>query len=107
MKNCIIVTSLCVIEFWECWEKKINPDVFVVGTHPDLFRVSGPSGTRTHDLLNAIETRSQLRYGPRFSWGQLYPGHKRSSISGPGGIRTRDLISAIDARSQLRYRPNG
>lgn len=24
----------------------------------------GPSGIRTHDLLNAIETRSQLRYGP-------------------------------------------
>ena len=50
----------------------------------------GPSGIRTHDLLNAIETRSQLRHGPS---------------SGPGGIRTRDLISAIDARSQLRYRP--
>ncbi len=26
---------------------------------------SGPSGTRTRDLLNAIETRSQLRYGPK------------------------------------------
>ncbi len=26
--------------------------------------VSGPSGIRTHGLLNAIETRSQLRYGP-------------------------------------------
>lgn len=24
----------------------------------------GPSGIRTHDLLNAIETRSQLRHGP-------------------------------------------
>ena len=24
----------------------------------------GPSGIRTRDLLNAIETRSQLRYGP-------------------------------------------
>ena len=30
---------------------------------------SGPRGIRTLDLLNAIETRSQLRYGPRFSWG--------------------------------------
>jgi hypothetical protein len=28
------------------------------------FNASGPSGIRTHDLLNAIETRSQLRYGP-------------------------------------------
>jgi hypothetical protein len=30
---------------------------------------SGPSGIRTHDLLNAIETRSQLRYGPLFTYG--------------------------------------
>ena len=54
---------------------------------------SGPREIRTLDLLNAIETRSQLRYGPI-----QYP-------SGPGGIRTLGLISAIDARSQLRYRP--
>ena len=49
----------------------------------------GPRGIRTPDLLNAIETRSQLRYGP----------------GGPEGIRTPDLLSAIEARSQLRYRP--
>ena len=53
----------------------------------------GPSGIRTHDLLNAIETRSQLRYRPKLACG-------------PGGIRTPDLLSAIEARSQLRYRPN-
>ena len=29
-----------------------------------LFNCSGPRGIRTLDLLNAIETRSQLRYGP-------------------------------------------
>ena len=29
---------------------------------------SGPRGIRTLDLLNAIETRSQLRYGPLFFW---------------------------------------
>ena len=28
---------------------------------------SGPGGIRTLDLLNAIETRSQLRYGPSVS----------------------------------------
>ena len=28
----------------------------------------GPRGIRTLDLLNAIETRSQLRYGPNFSY---------------------------------------
>ena len=55
--------------------------------------LSGPREIRTLDLLNAIETRSQLRYGPI-----VLP-------SGPGGIRTLDLVSAIDARSQLRYRP--
>jgi hypothetical protein len=31
---------------------------------PDILLSGGPSGIRTHDLLNAIETRSQLRYGP-------------------------------------------
>jgi hypothetical protein len=34
-------------------------------TNYQLTLSSGPSGIRTHDLLNAIETRSQLRYGPR------------------------------------------
>ena len=29
-----------------------------------LFFASGPRGIRTLDLLNAIEARSQLRYGP-------------------------------------------
>ena len=61
---------------------------------------SGPGGIRTLDLLNAIETRSQLRHRP-INYMVFIP---RGS-SGPGGIRTRDLISAIDARSQLRYRP--
>ncbi len=54
--------------------------------------VSGPSGIRTHDLLNAIEARSQLRHGPR-------------EPSGPGGIRTRDLFSAIEARSHCATGP--
>ena len=32
---------------------------------PDTaIRLCGPRGIRTPDLLNAIETRSQLRYGP-------------------------------------------
>ena len=32
----------------------------------------GPSGVRTHDLLNAIEARSQLRYGPLFQREGFY-----------------------------------
>ena len=32
-----------------------------------VFYFGGPRGIRTPDLLNAIETRSQLRYGPGFT----------------------------------------
>ena len=77
---------------------------------------SGPRGIRTLDLLNAIETRSQLRYGPSlFNNAGIVtlkglPVNKSDLVvarmpSGPGGIRTLDLFSAIEARSQLRYRP--
>jgi Xaa-Pro aminopeptidase len=66
---------------------------------------SGPSGIRTHDLLNAIETRSQLRYGPVIGVERFYSWLSNSSTSGPEGIRTPDFLSAIEARSQLRYRP--
>ena len=67
---------------------------------------SGPRGIRTLDLLNAIETRSQLRYGPLFNFCDSE--HRLSNCpppSGPEGIRTPGLLSAIEARSQLRYRP--
>ena len=72
---------------------------------PQEVHFCGPSGIRTHDLLNAIETRSQLRHGPRDMGLILLVSANHVNLSGPGGIRTRDLISAIDARSQLRYRP--
>src|SRR5205085_2380532 len=76
------------------WPTTPAQRVFVCG-----FTASGPRGIRTLDLLNAIETRSQLRYGPKqFSFAGSVAG-------GPGGIRTLDLLSAIEARSQLRYRP--
>gem|GEM_PF-6351734 len=32
--------------------------------HNFIIQFCGPRGIRTLDLLNAIETRSQLRYGP-------------------------------------------
>ena len=35
--------------------------------------MSGPRGIRTPDLLNAIETRSQLRYGPLVDLGGFEP----------------------------------
>ena len=41
---------------------------FVVGQISDVtYLFCGPRGIRTLDLLNAIETRSQLRYGPSYS----------------------------------------
>ena len=77
----------------------------------DLMVFSGPRGIRTLDLLNAIETRSQLRYGPLFSYqspvisNQSLVTNHWSLVGGPGGIRTRDLFSAIEALSQLSHRP--
>ena len=65
---------------------------------------SGPREIRTLDLLNAIETRSQLRYGPFINLHILTRSYFYC-LNGPGGIRTLDLFSAIEARSQLRYRP--
>src|SRR6185436_16315437 len=35
--------------------------------------IGGPRGIRTLDLLNAIETRSQLRYGPLFDFRFFTP----------------------------------
>src|ERR1051325_4110208 len=99
------------------------PDFYWIGIKPILIcffiiaqeRLSlpvalacGPRGIRTPDLLNAIETRSQLRYGPGpiFNFGfSVSDWRLHSKICGPEGIRTPDFLSAIEARSQLRYRP--
>ena len=72
-----------------------------------MYYCGGPRGIRTLGLLNAIEARSQLRYGPSLIFKKLRESQpiSRSSSSGPGGIRTLGLFSAIEARSQLRYRP--
>ena len=46
-------------------------------------QLCGPRGIRTPDLLNAIETRSQLRYGPVLTYecrSQIYDWQPRSSI---------------------------
>jgi hypothetical protein len=80
-----------------------SPLHFTAGTIASPQHVlCGPRGIRTLDLLNAIETRSQLRYGPSRRKLATCAG----MTSGPEGIRTLDLLSAIEARSQLRYRPN-
>ena len=82
----------------------------IAQSRPCLIAIDcGPSEIRTRDLLNAIETRSQLRYGPRLTYGSqpliLLGASAIDDPGGPEGIRTPDLLSAIEARSQLRYRP--
>ena len=66
-----------------------------------LNKKSGPRGIRTLGLLNAIEARSQLRYGPILQIVKpYYISYRGLHLSGPGGIRTLGLFSAIEARSQ-------
>jgi hypothetical protein len=61
----------------------------------------GAEGIRTPDLLNAIQTRSQLRHSPTYSG--LFALERFAG--GAEGIRTPDLYSAIVALSQLSYSP--
>ena len=61
----------------------------------------GAEGTRTPDLLNAIQTRSQLRYSPKYLALTLL----ERPAGGAEGTRTPDLYSAIVALSQLSYSP--
>ena len=44
------------------------------GGFPSGFLYCGPSEIRTHDLLNAIETRSQLRYRPIYTYFTFFFG---------------------------------
>ena len=37
-----------------------------------IFEVGGADGIRTHDLLDAIEARSQLRHGPTEGMSKVY-----------------------------------
>ena len=37
-----------------------------------FFEVGGADGIRTHDLLDAIEARSQLRHGPTEGMSKVY-----------------------------------
>ena len=46
------------------YNNKINPNQSAVAKRFGLFWLGGANGIRTHDLLNAIQTRYQLRYNP-------------------------------------------
>jgi hypothetical protein len=39
---------------------------------PNGLKNGGADGIRTHDLLDAIEARSQLRHGPTGDTGKVY-----------------------------------
>ena len=58
--------------------------------------VNGDKGTRTPDLLSAIEALSQT---------ELYPRFASSLVCGDKGTRTPDLLGASEALSQLSYVP--
>jgi hypothetical protein len=54
----------------------------VIARLPDLnSNFGGPGGIRTPDLLNAIQTRSQLRHGPMPDGGKGYPAGGRGSLA--------------------------
>jgi hypothetical protein len=57
--------------------------------------VCGPSEARTHDLLNAIETRSQLRHGP-LDYKEIF-----YSVSAPSSTGV-DLAGFEPATSSVR-----
>ena len=57
----------------------------------DRDTLNGDKGTRTPDLVSAIDALSQLSYIP----------------NGDKGTRTPDLLGASEALSQLSYVPSG
>jgi hypothetical protein len=65
----------------------------------------GPRGIRTLDLLNAIEARSQLRYGPKIY--SFFSAHRRSQFPKRGrcALWTQDLFFfSAHRRSQFPKR---
>ena len=60
-----------------------------------FFYCSGPREIRTLDLLNAIETRSQLRYGPGCFTQVDLEGVEPSTSS----VRLKRAPTALQARS--------
>jgi hypothetical protein len=83
--------GLCRASTWS-FPARCEDSLLLLFTAFFTAELGGPGGTRTLGLLNAIETRSQLRHGPR-------------QRDGAEGIRTPDLYSAIVALSQLSYSP--
>jgi hypothetical protein len=57
----------------------------VIASLADLnSEIGGPGGIRTPDLLNAIQTRSQLRHGPTPAGCKGYPAGLTRRLQWPG-----------------------
>ena len=72
--------------------------------------ISGPRGTRTLDLLNAIEARSQLRHGPSsIIISYLAPMIKNCDFPSQvdlEGFEPSTSSVRLKRAPKLRYRPN-
>jgi hypothetical protein len=66
--------------YYSCLDLKYFADYSTIATRSLIAIACGPSEIRTRDLLNAIETRSQLRYGPMYGYS------KGSKQKAGGGI---------------------
>jgi hypothetical protein len=71
-------------------------------SRPDLEKIGGADGIRTHDLLDAIEARSQLRHGPtelpKVYHRSIPPGGQPDAFSLSNLQRFRKVGTAIDGR---------
>src|SRR5712664_3630308 len=68
----------------------------------DFFlKVGGADGIRTHDLLDAIEARSQLRHGPTGGTPKVYQKESRPPV--PECLHQRQ---ALFAQVQLVFDPS-
>ena len=97
--------------------QKINPNQSVVTKRFGLFWLGGAKGIRTPDLLNAIQTRYQLRYNPVSIqlWSEpdfTTPSMnviaaRRGDLSAPMPFCTsvQSFASLAHPRYQLRYNP--
>ena len=68
------------------------------------FSFGGADGIRTHDLLDAIEARSQLRHGPtersKFTTGLFYP--VAIPRLGGGHATSQPALQVLWSESKLR-----
>lgn len=57
----------------------VSSVIHVSGLDPEM--IGGADGIRTHDLLDAIEARSQLRHGPTGDTAKAYHTPRRTRLS--------------------------